>query len=139
LAASVGRAIASVHLLPTSFVADAGLPVHAPHDALRSTVATIDRASATNLVPSALVARWEGAADDSALWQFAPTVINGALSADSLLQANGEVSGVIGWHGLSVGDPARDLCWLYGSSDNAVIDTVVSAYTQTRAGGDRQL
>src|SRR5690606_37790476 len=40
---------------------------------------------------------------------------------------------------LSVGDPARDLCWLYGSNDDAVIDTVVGAYSQTRAAGDRQL
>src|SRR5690606_10863194 len=139
LAASVGKAIASIHLLPTSFVADAGLPVRAPHDVLRDTATRINRASATNLVPSALVARWEGAIDGSALWQFAPTVVNGELNADSFLHANGEVSGVIGWHALSVGDPARDLCWLYGSNDDAVIDTVVGAYSQTRAAGDRQL
>ena len=139
LAASVGRAIAAIHLLPTSFVADAGLPVLAPHDVLRSTVTIMDRASATNLVPTTLLARWEKAADDSALWQFAPTTINGELTADSFLHANGEVSGVLGWHGLSVGDPARDLCWLLGSPDESVIDTAIDAYTRVRGGTDRQL
>src|SRR5690554_120345 len=138
-AASVGQAIASIHLLPTSFVADAGLPVLAPHDVLRSTVTIMDRAAATNLVPSSLLGRWERASEDSALWQFAPTTINGALAADSFLQADGRVSGVLDWHALSVGDPARDLCWLFGSDDEAVIDTVIAAYTQVRGGADRQL
>jgi aminoglycoside phosphotransferase (APT) family kinase protein len=139
LAASVGRAIAAIHLLPTSFVADAGLPVRAPHDVLRSTITVMDRASATNLVPTTLLARWEKAADDSALWQFAPTTINGELTADSFLHTGGEVSGVLGWHGLSVGDPARDLCWLLGSPDESVIDTAIDAYTRVRGGTDRQL
>jgi macrolide phosphotransferase len=138
-AASVGQAIAAIHLLPTSFVADAGLPVLAPHDILRSTVTIMDRAAATNLVPTSLLGRWERASEDSALWQFAPTTINGALTADSFLQADGVVSGVLGWHALSVGDPARDLCWLYGSPDEAVIDTAVGAYTRVRGGADRQL
>ncbi len=139
LAASVGRAIAAIHLLPTSFVTDAGLPVLAPQDVLRSTVILMERAGATNLVPSSLLARWERASEDSALWQFAPTTINGSLTADSFLQADGEVSGVLGWHSLSVGDPAQDLCWLLGSSDEAMIDTAISAYTQQRGGADRQL
>ena len=139
LAASVGRAIAGIHLLPTSFVADAGLPVLAPHDVLRTTVTLMDRAAATNLVPSTLLGRWERAGEDSALWQFAPTVVNGDLTAASFLHADGEVSGVIGWHALSVGDPARDLCWLLGSRDEAVIDTAIDAYTQVRGGTDRQL
>jgi aminoglycoside phosphotransferase (APT) family kinase protein len=139
LAASVGRAIAAIHLLPTSFVADAGLPVLAPHDVLRSTITIMDRAAATNLVPTTLLRRWESASEDSALWQFAPTTVNGDLTADSFLHADGEVSGVLGWHALSVGDPARDLCWLFGSTDEAVIDTAIDAYTLVRGGIDRQL
>src|SRR5690606_41817935 len=122
LAASGGRAIAATHLRPTSLVADAGVPMPAPHDVLRSTVTIMDRAAATNLVPTSLLGRWERASEDSALWQFAPTTINGALTADSFLQADGQVSGVLDWHALSVGDPARDLCWLFGSTDEAVID-----------------
>jgi macrolide phosphotransferase len=139
LAASLGRAIAAIHTLPTSFVADAGLPVLAPHEVVRQAVTVMDRAAATNLVPSSLLGRWERAAEDSALWQFAPTVVNGSITADSFLHSDGEVSGVLGWHALSVSDPARDLCWLYGSRDEAVVDMVIDAYTLVRGGSDRQL
>jgi macrolide phosphotransferase len=138
LASSIGRAIAAIHLLPTSFVADAGLPVLTSTDVQRSSVTIMDRASATNLVPAALLGRWERASEDSALWQFAPTVINGALAADSFLSSNDEVSGVLGWHGLSVGDPAQDLYWLGARGDGAA-DTALAAYNQLRGSSDRQL
>ena len=139
LTSSIGRAIAAIHTLPTSFVADAGLPVLAPHDILRSTVTLIDRASATNLIPAALLGRWERAMEDSALWQFAPTVVNNSLTADSFLQADGEVTGVLGWHGLSVGDPAKDLFWALGARDGEVAETAFDAYNQARGSSDRQL
>ncbi len=139
LAASVGRAIAAVHSLPTSFVADAGLPLLTPAEILRSTVSIMDRASATSLVPAALIGRWERAAEDSALWQFAPTVINGTLAADSFLSEGDDVTGVLGWSGLSVGDPARDLHWLLGARSDETSDTAIDAYTSTRGTSDRQL
>lgn len=139
LASSIGRAIAAIHSLPTSFVADAGLPVLTPAEILRSTVSIMDRASATSLVPAALIGRWERAAEDSALWQFAPTVINGTLAADSFLSASEEVTGVLGWSGLSVGDPARDLHWLLGTRGDVTADTAIEAYIRTRGTSDRQL
>jgi len=138
LAASIGRAIAAVHSLPTSFIADAGLPVLSPVEILRSSVTIMDRASATGLVPAALLGRWERAAEDSALWQFAPTVINGTLAADSFLSAGDEVTGVLGWSGLSVGDPARDLHWLLGARGDAT-DTAIDSYIRTHGTSDRQL
>ena len=70
LAASVGRSIASIHALPTSFVADAGLPVMTAGECLRSCVTIADRAAATGLLPAALIGRWERASEDPALWQF---------------------------------------------------------------------
>ncbi|MCU1545630.1 MAG: macrolide 2-phosphotransferase [Homoserinimonas sp.] len=136
---SIGRALAAIHTLPTSFIADAGLRVLTPHDILRSTITIVDRASATNLVPAALLRRWEQAMEDTALWQFMPTVVNGALTADSFLASDNEVTGVLGWHGLSVGDPARDLFWLLGASDSGVADTAFDAYNQTRGASDRQI
>jgi len=139
LAASIGRAIAAVHALPTSFVADAGLPVLAPVEILRATMSIMDRAAATSLVPAALIGRWERAAEDSALWQFAPTVINGTLTADSFLSAGEDVTGVLGWSGLSVGDPARDLHWLLGTRSDETADAAIDAYIATRGTSDRQL
>lgn len=139
LAASVGRSIAAIHALPTSFVADAGLPVMTSGECLRSCVTIADRAAATGLLPAALIGRWERATEDVDLWQFQPTVINGALTADSILSAEGRVTGVLGWQDLRVGDPARDLQWLIGSRSDAVVDSAFDAYGQVRGLGDRQL
>ncbi|MHB1173255.1 MAG: phosphotransferase [Lacisediminihabitans sp.] len=139
LTSSIGRAIAAIHSLPTSFIADAGLPVLTPLEILRSSVTVMDRAAATNLVPAALLGRWERATEDSALWQFAPTVVNGALNADSFLSASEAVTGVLGWHGLSVGDPARDLFWLLGARGEYVAEAAFDAYNQARGSSDRQI
>jgi aminoglycoside phosphotransferase (APT) family kinase protein len=138
-ASSVGRAIAAVHALPTSFIADAGLPVLTPIEALRACVTVMDRAAATGLVPAALLSRWESATEESKLWQFQPTVINGALTADSLLYAGTEVTGVLGWQELRVGDPARDLYWLLGARDESIAEVGFDAYNEVRGGGDRQV
>lgn len=139
LAASVGRAIAAIHGLPTSPVADAGLPILSAGECLRSCVTVMDRAAATGLVPASLLGRWERAAEDAKLWQFQPTVINGALAADSFLSADDSVTGVLGWHDLRVGDPARDLQWLLGSHSDAIIDSAFDAYSRLRGASDRQL
>ena len=137
LATSIGHSIAALHALPTSFVTDAGLPVHGTIECLRAVVSIIDRAAATGLVPAPLLSRWESATEDSKLWQFQPTVINGALGSDSFLSADGRVTGVLGWQELRVGDPARDLAWLL--ADPAVAEVVLDAYVAKRDGSDRQV
>jgi aminoglycoside phosphotransferase (APT) family kinase protein len=137
-AASVGEAIAAIHALPTSFVVDAGLPAHSSVDTLRSTIALMDRAAATGLIPAALLRRWEAASEESALWQFTPTVVNGSLGSDSFLGADDRVTGVLGWHALRVGDPARDLSWLLGGGGD-VFDAAYAAYSRVRGTVDRQL
>lgn len=139
IARSLGQALAAIHALPTSFVTDAGLPVRSSVELLRANLAIMDRASATGLVPGALLGRWERAAEDSALWQFAPTVINGELSVDSILVYGDEVSGILGWQGLSVADPARDLYWLMGSSREGAAESVIDAYQLARGSRDRYL
>jgi macrolide phosphotransferase len=139
LAASIGRAIAAIHSLPTSFVADAGLPVLSAIEALRATVSVMDRAAATGLVPGALLGRWERAVDDATLWQFQPTVINGSLGAESFLTANNAVTGLLGWHDLRVSDPALDLAWLLSAPDANAIDSAFDAYTASRGSLDRTI
>jgi aminoglycoside phosphotransferase (APT) family kinase protein len=138
-ATSIGRAVATIHALPTSFIADSGLPVFTSLECLRSCVSIIDRAAATGLVPAALLSRWESATEDTRLWQFSPTVINGSLSSDSVLFGGNEVTGVLGWHELRVGDPARDLAWLLGCQDESVPETAFDTYNEARGGADRQV
>jgi macrolide phosphotransferase len=138
-AASIGRAIAAIHSLPTSFVTDAGLPVLTPLECRRSCITVLDRAAGTGLVPAALLARWEGATEESKLWQFQPTVVNGALNANSILISDGAVSGVLGWQELHVGDPARDLFWLLGTRGEQVAEAGFDAYNDIRGSADRQV
>lgn len=138
-AAAAGRAIAAVHSLPTSVITDAGLPVGAAIDGHRSTVSLVDRAAATGLVPAALLERWGCAIDDASLWQFQPTVVNGALSASSFRFTGDEVSGVLGWQELRVGDPALDVAWLMASRSTDVVEAALDAYAVVRGGTDRQV
>lgn len=139
LAASVGRAIAAIHSLPTSFVADSGLPIGRPADALAVTVGVMDRAAATGLVPAALLERWENAAEDAALWQYAPTVVHGSVAADVFIHSADTVTGIVDWGQLGVGDPAVDLSWTLGATVNDATDTVFDAYNQARGSMDRQV
>ena len=138
-ASSIGRAIAAIHGLPTSFIADSGLPVLSALECLRACVTVIDRAAATGLVPAALLSRWEAATEEARLWQFQPTVVNGSLSADALLFAGSEITGVLGWQDLRVGDPAKDLSWLLGARDDTVPEVALDAYNEVRGGADRQV
>ncbi|WNY33793.1 phosphotransferase [Curtobacterium flaccumfaciens] len=119
LATSVGRAVAAIHQLPTSFVSDAGLPSLTPFEVLRSAVSVMDRAVATKLVPAALVERWEGAARDQQLWQFTPTVVHGSLGTGALLVDGDAVTGILDWGELRLGDPAKDLAWVLAGRRDA--------------------
>jgi len=136
---SIGRAIAAIHTLPTSFVTDASLPVLGALECLRSAVTVMDRAAATGLVPAPLLTRWENATEDAGLWQFQPTVINGSLTANSFLAGNGAVTGVLGWHDLRVGDPAKDLAWVLANPDQMSVQAVMDSYNSARGAGDRQV
>jgi aminoglycoside phosphotransferase (APT) family kinase protein len=138
LGAAIGRAIAAIHALPTSVVVDAGLPVHSAADGHRAALALIDRAAATGLVPAALLQRWREAGTDTGLWQYTPVVINGSLGSDAILVAGDEVTGVLDWHGLRVGDPAIDLQWLLGAEVNTA-DAALSAYAGARGPLDLRL
>jgi len=139
LAASIGDGIAAIHALPTSFIVDAGLPAHSAVEGHRAAITLIDRAAATGLVPVALLQRWEHASEESALWQYTPTVINGSFGSDSVLAASDQVTGVLGWHGLRVGDPALDLQWMLGCTQPGATDAAFDAYGAARGQVDRQL
>jgi macrolide phosphotransferase len=137
LVESVGRALAAVHALPTSFVADAGLPSDRAVDSRSAVLSVMDRAAATGLVPTGLLDRWERASEDPALWQFAPTVVNGGVVAGSILHDGDSVTGILNWQGLSVGDPAKDLVWALGASDPDASQALLEAYNRARGSSDR--
>ena len=79
---------------------------------------------------SALLDRWRRAVAADELWRFESAVVLGGAGAASFLfdDVDGvpQVTGLLEWHGLSVGDPATDLQWL--ASAPAAADDVYAAY-----------
>ncbi|QCR18884.1 phosphotransferase [Agrococcus sp. SGAir0287] len=138
IAASIGEAIAALHDLPTSVVVDAGLPHRTTAEIRDALVAVFDRGAETGRVPAALLARWETALDDAALWQFQPRVVHGDLQAPAFRREHSTITGIDGWHALGLGDPAIDLAWLLGSEHGSSVDEAFVAYAGIR-GADRHL
>ncbi|GAA1936935.1 hypothetical protein GCM10009775_31140 [Microbacterium aoyamense] len=129
-ATSLGAALAALHGLPLSIVRTEGLPVRTPQQIRDDVSRLIDRADATRVLPRALRDRWNRAVDAQELWRFESAVVLGGAGAASFLfediEGEPEVTGLLDWHGLSVGDPATDLQWL--ASAPAAADDVYAAY-----------
>lgn len=130
-AESMGTAIAAVHSLPASVIRGAGLPARNAVEAREEIRSLVDRAAATGRVPARLTVRWREAASNDDLWRFESTVTLGGVQATSFLfrddpERGPEVTGLVGWHGLSLGDPAVDLAWLSSAPDAAA--SVHAAY-----------
>ena len=135
-ATSLGAALAALHALPPSVVRAEGLPARTTAQVRADVVRLIDRAGATRRLPASLETRWRRAADTDELWRFESSVVLGGAGAASFLFEDIEgvptVTGLLDWHGLSIGDPATDLQWLASAPDAA--DDVYAAYV---AGSDR--
>lgn len=129
-ATSLGAALAALHALPHSIVKGEGLPARTPPQVRADVTRLIDRAVATRRLPVSLAHRWHRAADSDDLWRFESAVVLGGAGAASFLFEDLEgvptVTGLLEWHGLSIGDPATDLQWLASAPDAA--DDVYAAY-----------
>ncbi|MGF3056610.1 phosphotransferase [Microbacterium sp. YY-01] len=130
-AESAGAALAAVHTLPPSVVRSAGLPERNPSEVRKAVADLIDRAAATGHVSARLIVRWREAVERDDLWQFESTVTLGGAQAHTFVyrddaEAGPQVQGLVGWHGLSIGDPAVDLAWLSTAPEAA--DDVHAAY-----------
>lgn len=132
----IAEMLSAIHRLPVSLVQQAGLPVRSAADLRKDAARLVERAAETRLLPGTVQARWLDALAATRLWDFAPTVVHGSLDAEQLLIDDDRVVGVLGWDGLSVGDPAIDLSWLLASGIE-VFDGVLARYLQEQgtAGG----
>lgn len=129
-ATSLGAALAALHALPLSIVRTEGLPARTPAQVRDDVRRLVARTDATRALPRPLAERWDRAVAADELWQFESAVVLGGAGAASFLfeDVHGvpEVTGLLEWHGLSVGDPATDLKWL--ASAPAAADDVYAAY-----------
>ncbi|WP_129338180.1 phosphotransferase [Cellulomonas endophytica] len=133
LAASVGRALAGLHELPTALVEGNGLPVYDAEGYRERRLSEVDEAARTGLVPPALLRRWERHLEDVSLWRFRPTVVHGDLTEEHVLVRDGVVSAVLGWSEARVADPADDLSWLLVAASPDAAESVLEAYLLHRA------
>lgn len=136
-AESMGTAIAALHSLPTSVVRGAGLLTRTAQESRDELARLVDTAASTGRVPARLTVRWREAVGDDDLWRFESSVVMGGVQAASFVfdddpEHGPAVTGLLGWHGLSVGDPAVDLSWLSTAPDAA--PDVHAAYAR---GSDR--
>ncbi|MFE4726882.1 phosphotransferase [Microbacterium sp. NPDC056736] len=122
-ATSLGAALAALHALPHSVVKTEGLPARTPQQVRADAGRLIDRATATRRLPMSLAARWHRAVDSDDLWRFESAVVLGGAGAASFLFEDLDgvptVTGLLEWHGLSIGDPATDLQWLASAPEAA--------------------
>ncbi|WIM14710.1 phosphotransferase [Microbacterium sp. zg-B96] len=130
VATSLGAALANVHAIPVSVVRDAGLPARSPAQVRDEAERLLDRAEATGLLPFALLRRWSTALAAEQLWRFEAAVTLGGVEPTAFLLEDTDlgptVTGLLDWHGLSVGDPATDLRWL--ASAPTAADAVYDGY-----------
>lgn len=131
---SVGRSLAALHDVTTAVVERAGVPVRDAGEVRRRRLGELDQAAATGVVPPVLLERWESLLDDTAVWDFSPTVVHGDLVAERLVVTGEEVTAVLDWNDLHVGDPAEDLAWLAVGAEPETVEEVLAAYRSSRHG-----
>lgn len=129
----IGRALAAVHDLPVTVIRAEGFPVRSADQVRTDTARLIDRADASGRLPRELRDRWRSLVDDDAAWRFEATVVLDGFEITSLVfddvAETPAVVGLLGWQGLSIGDPAVDLRWL--GSAPAAADAVHEAYASS--------
>lgn len=133
----VTEAIVSIHELPSGVVRAGGLPVRSASEVRSGMERLVERAAETGMLPATVRGRWNDVLDAEEVWSFEPLVVHGALAPEMLLVEGSDVTGVLGWHELSLGDPASDLHWLL-LADPEVFESAMARYTALRGVSGQQ-
>lgn len=132
---SIAKAISTIHALPIELVQKNGLSEFSPAENIRLRVAELDRAMQSGQVPPILLQRWEEALSDVSLFKYQPVVVHGSLGFDTVLERGGEVSGILDWRKVQLGDPAIDFGWLSNESPE-LLEAILLNYQLGRPGAD---
>ncbi len=132
LALEIGTAIAAIHDLPQVLVTTHDLPSYTANEFRQRKLNELDQSATTGKIPPSLLRRWEHAMEDVALWRFNPCVVHGDLHEDNILLEGDQVTAVIGWTDLRIGDPADDFAWLVAVHEPEFVDAVMQAYSAAR-------
>lgn len=132
---SIAESLAAIHSLPRSVAQQGGLVERSARDQRLLVTRIVDRAQATRYLPETVHARWTEALEAAELWDFEPRMVHGSFNADALLIDDDRIVGVLDWSGLSVGDPASDVSWLFEAGDD-VFDAVMGRYAKRSGVGE---
>ena len=136
---SLGKSIGAIHSLSIDAIKQAGMPEYSASEIRESRLSELDRAASSGRVPATLLQRWELALEDLDLFRFQPTVVHGNLIGSNVLELGEEVSGILGWSNLEIGDPAQDFIGFAAQTDNDLFDAVRFAYLEVRDDVDQNL
>ncbi|MGZ4150375.1 MAG: phosphotransferase [Actinomycetota bacterium] len=114
----LGRFLYDLHMVPPEIVGMRGRPASAVRVDTRAACARLRDVVVPRLAPGdgaradAMLASY---LDDDALWRFAACLTHGDLAAEHVLvDATGDLVGVLDWEDVTVGDPAIDFAyWLH--------------------------
>ena len=132
---SIAKAISTIHSLPIELVQNNGLSEFSPAENIRLRVAELDRAMQSGQVPPILLQRWEEALSDVSLFKYQPVIVHGSLAAETLLEKGGEVSGILDWQKVQLGDPALDFGWLANEAPE-LLESILLNYQLSRTSAD---
>ncbi len=140
LASAIGRAIAAIHNIPREIFEEHDVPAYDAAAHRERQISELDRAAATGVVPTGLLARWEQAFEADALWQFSPTPAHGALTGGAFLVAfaeddasTGRVVALTHWDQACVTDPAQDFAAMVDQLTPGAFDSVIESYSLARS------
>ena len=136
---NVGLAIGSIHGLSIDKIRQSGVPEFDSNQIREARVAEMDRAAGTGRIPATLLQRWESALEDLDLFRFQSVVVHGNLVNGSILELEGDVSAVVNWGNLHIGDPAEDFVTFAANLDHEPLDAVKFAYFERRDDADANL
>ena len=102
-AAELGRALAALHNTDVRLFDEAGMPTYDTDSYRRRRLTDLDRAAESGHVPTALLARWEHALEDVALWRFAPTCVERPTTRSARMGISTPSSASSMWSGSSSG------------------------------------
>jgi aminoglycoside phosphotransferase (APT) family kinase protein len=132
---SIAKAISTIHSLPIELVQNNGLSEFSPAENIRLRVAELDRAMQSGQVPPILLQRWEEALSDVSLFKYQPVIVHGSLAVETVLEKGGEVSGILDWQKVQLGDPALDFGWLANEAPE-LLESILLNYQLSRTSAD---
>lgn len=139
LPASLARALAHLHNLPTGIYTGVDLPAYTAAECRQRHLALLDEAAQHTVIPANLWNRWEGALEDVALWRFATAPIHGDLQCTAISLHEGAVSALSSFSSAHVGDPATDIAWVLAQGSDQFLTRFREAYAMVRSAVDVHL